>query len=401
MKILVINAGSSSLKFQLFDMENEEVIAKGNCEKIGLPGAFIGYKTNGAKKEVQVLMPDHTVAIQQVFKVLTDEKEGVIKSLDEISAVGHRFVQGGWLFDKSVIIDQSVIDKLEQLVDLSPLHAHANMAGVKGCMSVIPNVPQTIIFDTSFHATMPAKAYMYGIKYEDYEKYHVRKYGFHGTSHRYVMGEVSKLLGKDPKDLKIITVHLGNGSSITAIDHGKSVDTTMGLTPLEGLMMGTRSGDLDATVVSYLAAKKNMTAQEVVQYLNKECGIMGVSGVSSDMRELNSAIEAGNERARLALDMLIYRVKKYIGAYMAVLGGADAIVFTGGIGEHQEDLREFSLENMDYCGIKIDVEKNNHLPRGTVEEITGEGSKVRIFRIPTDEELLIARDTKELVESKK
>lgn len=400
MKILVINAGSSSLKFQLFDMDNEKVIAKGNCEKIGLEGSFIGYKTKGDKKEVAFDMPDHTVAIKKVFEVLTDKEEGVIKSVDEISAVGHRFVQGGWLFDKSVIISEDTIEKLNMLTDLSPLHAHANMAGVKGCTAVMPNVPQTIVFDTSFHATMPAKAFMYGINYEDYEKYHVRKYGFHGTSHRFVTQEVAKLLNKNPEDIKVITVHLGNGSSITAVDHGKSVDTTMGLTPLEGLIMGTRSGDVDATVVSYLAEKKGMSASEVVNYLNKKCGIAGVSGVSSDMRELNTAIKAGNPRARLALDMLIYRVKKYIGSYMAVLGGADAIVFTGGIGEHQEDLREEALANMEYCGIEIDVEKNNNLPRGTIEEISTPNSKVRVFRIPTDEELMIARDTKRLIESK-
>lgn len=400
MKILVINAGSSSLKFQLFDMDNEKVIAKGNCEKIGLEGSFIGFKTNGDKKEVAFNMPNHKVAIQKVFDVLTDKEDGVIKSVDEISAAGHRVVQGGWLFNESVLITDEVLAKLKQLTDLSPLHAQANMAGVEGCKSVAPNIPQVLVFDTAFHATMPAKAYMYGINYEDYEKYHIRKYGFHGTSHRFVTQEVAKLMNKKPEDLKIITVHLGNGSSITAVDHGKSVDTTMGLTPLEGLVMGTRSGDLDPSVVSYLAEKKGMTATEVVNYLNKQCGIAGVSGVSSDMRELNTAIKNGNERARLALDMLIYRVKKYIGSYMAVLGGADAIVFTGGIGEHQEDLREEALANMEYCGIEIDVEKNNNLPRGTVEEISTPNSKVRVFRIPTDEELMIARDTKRLVENK-
>lgn len=400
MKILVINAGSSSLKFQLFDMSTEQVIAKGNCEKIGLDGSFIGYKTKGDKKEVAVHMPDHKAAVKEVFKVLTDKTDGVISGLSEINAVGHRFVQGGWLFDKSVVIDDDVVRKLNMLTDLSPLHAHANMAGYLGCAALMPHTPQTIIFDTSFHATMPPKAFMYGIKYEDYEKYHVRKYGFHGTSHRYVMGETAKLLRKDPKDLKLITVHLGNGSSITAIDHGKSVDTTMGLTPLEGLIMGTRSGDLDPTVVSYLANKKDMTADEVVSYLNKQCGILGVSGVSSDMRELNSAIEAGNERARLALDMLIYRVKKFIGSYLAVLGGADAIVFTGGIGEHQEDLREGALEGLECFGIEIDKDKNNNLPRGTTEEISTPNSKIRVFRIPTDEELLIARDTLALISNK-
>ncbi len=397
MKILVVNAGSSSLKFQLFNMDNEQVIAKGNCEKIGLSGSFIGYTMNGEKNEIKVDMPDHKVAIAKVFDILTDKNKGVIKDVSEIDAVGHRFVQGGWLFDESVLMDDEAVKKLDQIAELSPLHAHANMAGYQGCKALMPNTPQVTVFDTSFHATMPPKAYMYGIKYEDYEKYHVRKYGFHGTSHRFVLGETAKLLGKKPEELNIITVHLGNGSSITAIQNGKSVDTTMGLTPLEGLIMGTRSGDLDPTCVSYLANKKNMTADEVVNYLNKQCGILGVSGVSSDMRELNSAIEAGNERARLALDMLIYRVRKYIGSYMFVLGRVDAIVFTGGIGENQEDLREESLKGLENFGIEIDVEKNNHLPRGTIEEISTKNSKIKVYRIPTNEELLIALDTKNLV----
>lgn len=397
MKILVVNAGSSSLKFQLFDMDNESVIAKGNCEKIGLEGSFIGYKTKGDKKEVQVKMPDHKVAMENVFKLLTDKNEGVIKDVSEIDAVGHRFVQGGWLFSQSTLMTDKTVELLDQVSDLSPLHAHANMAGYKGCVALMPNTPQVAVFDTSFHATMPPKAYMYGIKYEDYEQYHVRKYGFHGTSHRYVLGQTAKILGKKPEEINIITVHLGNGSSITAIKNGQSVDTTMGLTPLEGLIMGTRSGDIDPTVVSFLGHKKNMDADQMVNYLNKQCGILGVSGVSSDMRELNSAIEQGNSRARLALDMLIYRVKKYIGSYMAVLGKVDAIVFTGGIGENQEDLREDALKDMENYGIVIDVEKNNHLPRGTVEEISAKNSKVKVFRIPTDEELLIARDTMSLI----
>ena len=397
MKILVVNAGSSSLKFQLFDMDNESVIAKGNCEKIGLEGSFIGYKTKGDKKEVQVKMPDHKVAMENVFKLLTDKNEGVIKDVSEIDAVGHRFVQGGWLFSQSTLMTDKTVELLDQVSDLSPLHAHANMAGYKGCVALMPNTPQVAVFDTSFHATMPPKAYMYGIKYEDYEQYHVRKYGFHGTSHRYVLGQTAKFLGKKPEEINIITVHLGNGSSITAIKNGQSVDTTMGLTPLEGLIMGTRSGDIDPTVVSFLGHKKNMDADQMVNYLNKQCGILGVSGVSSDMRELNSAIEQGNSRARLALDMLIYRVKKYIGSYMAVLGKVDAIVFTGGIGENQEDLREDALKDMENYGIVIDVEKNNHLPRGTVEEISTKDSKIKVFRIPTDEELLIARDTMSLI----
>ena len=397
MKILVVNAGSSSLKFQLFDMDNESVIAKGNCEKIGLEGSFIGYKTKGDKKEVQVKMPDHKVAMENVFKLLTDKNEGVIKDVSEIDAVGHRFVQGGWLFSQSTLMTDKTVELLDQVSDLSPLHAHANMAGYKGCVALMPNTPQVAVFDTSFHATMPPKAYMYGIKYEDYEQYHVRKYGFHGTSHRYVLGQTAKILGKKPEEINIITVHLGNGSSITAIKNGQSVDTTMGLTPLEGLIMGTRSGDIDPTVVSFLGHKKNMDADQMVNYLNKQCGILGVSGVSSDMRELNSAIEQGNSRARLALDMLIYRVKKYIGSYMAVLGKVDAIVFTGGIGENQEDLREDALKDMENYGIVMDVEKNNHLPRGTVEEISTKDSKIKVFRIPTDEELLIARDTMSLI----
>ena len=401
MKILVVNAGSSSLKFQLFDMDNETVLAKGNCEKIGLEGSFIGYKLSGDKKEVKVNMPDHKVAMENVFKILTDKKEGVIKDVSEIGAVGHRFVQGGWVFDKSTFLNDEAVKKLNLVEELSPLHARANMAGYKGCAMLMPNTPQVVVFDTSFHATMPPKAYMYGIKYEDYQQYHIRKYGFHGTSHRYVMGEASRLLNKKPEQLNLITVHLGNGSSITAIKNGKSIDTTMGLTPLEGLMMGTRSGDIDPTVVSYLGNKKNMTAEEVVNYLNKQCGVLGVSGVSSDMRELNVAIEQGNERAKLALDMLIYRVKKYIGAFMAVLGKVDAIVFTGGIGENQEDLRVGALKDMENYGIIIDEKKNNTLPRGTIEEISTNKSKVKVFRIPTNEELLIARDTLALVQSKK
>lgn len=397
MKILVINAGSSSLKFQLFDMENEKVIAKGNCEKIGLQSSFIGYKTTGDKKEVPVKMTNHVEALENVLKILTDENEGVIKDLSEISACGHRVVQGGWIFDKSVLVTKKVLKDLDKLTDLSPLHAHANMAGINGCLKVMPKVPQVLVFDTSFHATMPEKAYNYGIKYQDAEKYHIRKYGFHGTSHRYVANECAKLLGKKLEDLNLITVHMGNGSSITAIKNGKSVDTTMGLTPLEGLIMGTRSGDLDPTVVSYLADKKSQSASEVVSYLNKECGMLGISGVSSDLREINDAINKGNKRAKLALDMLKYRTKKFIGSYMAVLGKVDAIVFTGGVGENQEDLREEALEGMENFGIEIDVKKNRSLPRGTTELISTKKSKVKVYRIPTDEELLIARDTLALI----
>lgn len=397
MKILVINAGSSSLKFQLFDMENESVIAKGNCEKIGLPASFIGYKTNGDKKEVAVKMDNHVEALENVLKILTDKNEGVIKSLSEISACGHRVVQGGWIFDKSVLVTKKVLKDLEKLTDLSPLHAHANMAGINGCLKVMPKVPQVLVFDTSFHATMPEKAYNYGIKYQDAEKYHIRKYGFHGTSHRFVANECARLMKKKLEDLNLITVHMGNGSSITAIEKGKSIDTTMGLTPLEGLIMGTRSGDLDPSVVSYLADKKGQSASEVVSYLNKECGMLGISGVSSDLREINDAVAKGNKRAKLALDMLKYRTKKFIGSYMAVLGKVDAIVFTGGVGENQEDLREEALKGLENYGIILDVKKNSSLPRGTNELISTKKSKVKVYRIPTDEELLIARDTLELI----
>lgn len=397
MKILVINAGSSSLKFQLFDMENESVIAKGNCEKIGLPASFIGYKTNVDKKEVAIKMSNHVEALENVLKILTDKNEGVIKSLSEISACGHRVVQGGWIFDKSVLVTKKVLKDLEKLTDLSPLHAHANMAGINGCLKVMPKVPQVLVFDTSFHATMPEKAYNYGIKYQDAEKYHIRKYGFHGTSHRFVANECARLMKKKLEDLNLITVHMGNGSSITAIEKGKSIDTTMGLTPLEGLIMGTRSGDLDPSVVSYLADKKGQSASEVVSYLNKECGMLGISGVSSDLREINDAVAKGNKRAKLALDMLKYRTKKFIGSYMAVLGKVDAIVFTGGVGENQEDLREEALKGLENYGIILDVKKNSSLPRGTNELISTKKSKVKVYRIPTDEELLIARDTLELI----
>ena len=397
MKILVINAGSSSLKFQLFDMENESVIAKGNCEKIGLPASFIGYKTNGDKKEVAIKMSNHVEALENVLKILTDKNEGVIKSLSEISACGHRVVQGGWIFDKSVLVTKKVLKDLEKLTDLSPLHAHANMAGINGCLKVMPKVPQVLVFDTSFHATMPEKAYNYGIKYQDAEKYHIRKYGFHGTSHRFVANECARLMKKKLEDLNLITVHMGNGSSITAIEKGKSIDTTMGLTPLEGLIMGTRSGDLDPSVVSYLADKKGQSASEVVSYLNKECGMLGISGVSSDLREINDAVVKGNKRAKLALDMLKYRTKKFIGSYMAVLGKVDAIVFTGGVGENQEDLREEALKGLENYGIILDVKKNSSLPRGTNELISTKKSKIKVYRIPTDEELLIARDTLELI----
>ncbi len=400
MKVLVINAGSSSLKYQLLDMKNEKLIAKGNCEKIGLSGSFVSLKANGQEKIVNGKLNNHEEAMEVVMKLLTDKENNVLSSLSEIEAVGHRVLHGGEIYTDSVVITDKVMADLEKLRPLGPLHMPANISGIKACQEVMPSVPQVAVFDTAFHSKMPAKAFMYGVKFEDYQELGIRKYGFHGTSHRFILEETAKLLGKNKEDVKVISVHVGNGSSVSAIKDGKSVDTSMGFTPLEGLVMGTRSGDIDASVVEYLCDKKGWTVQKAVNYLNKEGGVLGVSGVSSDMREINSAIEAGNERARLALDMLCYRVKKYVGSYLAVLNGADAIVFTGGIGENQEDMRETVLSDMAYAGIKFDKEKNNNLPRGTVEEISLPTSKVKVFRLPTNEELMIARDTVNLVKNK-
>ena len=397
MNILVINAGSSSLKFQLINMKNEEVIAKGNCEKIGISGSFLKYKANGQESKFDFEMKDHDVAIKKVLKVLVDEKIGVIKSLKEISAVGHRVLHGGEIYKDSVLIDAKVMNNLKKLVPLGPLHMPANITGIKACKKAIPGVPNVAVFDTAFHANMPKEAFLYAVPYELYTKDKVRRYGFHGTSHKFVSNEVAKLLKKPLKKLKIITIHLGNGSSMAAVKNGVSIDTSMGFTPLEGLIMGTRSGDIDASVVGYIADKYNFSGNEVVNYLNKKSGIEGISGVSSDMRDVNSEAEKGNERAKLIVPMMAYRVKKYIGAYSAVMGGVDAIVFTGGIGENQEDLRDYSTRGLECLGIEIDNKKNYSLPRGTIEKISTKKSKVAVYRIPTNEELVIARDTMQLI----
>lgn len=398
MKILVVNAGSSSLKFQLIDMADESVIAKGNCEKIGLVGSFVKYKAHGKEIIIDGNLKNHKEAIEKVLVLLTDSENGVVKNLNEISAIGHRVLHGGEIYKESVRINDEVMKNLDELTPLGPLHMPANITGIKACQAVMPNVPQVAVFDTAFHAQMPKEAYLYGIDYDFYKNDKVRRYGFHGTSHKFVSNEVAKLLNKDLKDIKVITVHVGNGSSIAAVKGGHSIDTSMGFTPIEGLIMGTRCGDIDASVVGYIADKYNFTGSQVVEFLNKKSGISALSGVSSDMREVNSASEAGNERAQLVVPMLSYRVKKYIGAYAAAMGGVDAIVFTGGIGENQEDLRELSLKGLEFLGIEIDVEKNNHLPRGTVERISTDKSKVAVYRLPTDEELVIARDTKNLCE---
>ena len=396
MKILVINSGSSSLKYQLFDMDNEKVLAKGNCEKIGLDDPIISYKHDG-KEETFTGAKNHEEAIKKVLDILVDPSNGVIKSFKEIDAIGHRVVMGGWIFKESVLVTEKVIKDIEKLSDMAPLHNPANAMGMRACKKIMPKTPQVAVFDTAFHSTMPDYAYMYGIKYEDYKKYNLRKYGAHGTSHRYVTYELAKALKKDVNKVKAITCHLGNGSSITAIENGKSVDTSMGLTPLQGLVMGSRSGDIDPTVVQFLCEHKNITPAQAISYLNKECGLLGISGKTSDMRAVKGFAEKGDERSKLALKMLAYSAKKYIGTYLAVLNGADAIVFTGGIGENRPEMREEIISNMENLGIVLDKEKNDNFKRGQVELISARKSKVKIYVIPTDEELLIARDTKAIV----
>ena len=400
MKILVVNAGSSSLKYQLLDMSNDKLLAKGNCEKIGLSDPIISYKHDG-KEEIFEGAKNHEEAIKKVLNILIDKNIGVIKSFDEIGAIGHRVVMGGWIFKESTLIDDEVIDQIDKLAEMAPLHNPAHVLCMRACKKVMPNIPQVAIFDTSFHSTMPEKAYMYAIKYEDYEKFHVRRYGAHGTSHRFVTQELAKVLGKDVNEVNAITCHLGNGSSITAIKNGQSVDTSMGLTPLQGVVMGTRSGDIDPTVVQFLCSHKNQSVDQVLNYLNKECGLLGISGISSDHREVSQSAEKGNKRAQLALDLLAYSVKKYIGMYMAILNGAEAIVFTGGIGENSFEAREQILEDMEYLGIVIDKKKNANFKRGQIELISSPESKVKVYVIPTNEELMMARDTLRIVKNLK
>ena len=400
MKILVVNAGSSSLKYQLLDMENDKLLAKGNCEKIGLADPIISYKHDG-KEEIFEGAKNHEEAIKKVLDVLVDKKNGVIKSFDEIGAIGHRVVMGGWIFKESTLIDDKVIEQIDRLSEMAPLHNPAHVLCMRACKKVMPNIPQVAVFDTSFHSSMPEKAYMYAIKYEDYEKFHVRRYGAHGTSHRFVTQELAKVLGKDVSEVNAITCHLGNGSSITAIKNGKSVDTSMGLTPLQGVVMGTRSGDIDPTVVQFLCSHKNQSVDQVLNYLNKECGLLGISGISSDHREVSQSAEKGNKRAQLALDLLAYSVKKYIGMYMAVLNGAEAIVFTGGIGENSYEAREQILQDLEYLGIVLDKDKNKNFKRGQIELISSPKSKVKVYVIPTNEELMMAKDTLEIVKNLK
>ena len=398
MKILVVNAGSSSLKYQLFDMQNETVIAKGAVERIGIPGSVLKAKGNGMEKVYEQDMPDHKVAIQLVLHALHDEGIGVIKSMDEIGAVGHRVVASGEYFKKPTLVDDEVIKTLEEKTfQLGPLHNPAAAAGLHACMDVMPGTPMVLVFDSSFHQTMPEKAYMFGIKYEDYKAYGVRKYGAHGTSHKFVSQEAAKYMGKDAKTLKIVTCHLGNGSSISAVDGGICVDTSMGFTPLDGVLMGTRSGCIDASAVEFLARKKGYDAARMVTYLNKECGVLGISGVSSDFRDLIAGEEQGNARCKLALDMFAYQTKKFVGSYAAAMGGLDCIVFTAGIGENTPTVREGVCEGLEFLGVKLDKEANNGKNTGAIREISAKDSKVKILVIPTNEELAIARETLALV----
>ncbi|MBQ2338651.1 MAG: acetate kinase [Prevotella sp.] len=397
MKILVLNCGSSSIKYKLYDMDDESVLAQGGVERIGIEGAFLKLTLpNGEKKQIMHDMPDHKEGVNFVFQTLLDPELGAISSLDEIDAVGHRIVQGGDLFEKSCLVDQKVEEGIESLCDLAPVHNAGHLKGIRAVDHLMPNVPQVTVFDNAFHSTMPAYAYLYAVPYEIYEKYHVRRYGFHGTSHRYVSHRVAEIMGRDIRDLKIITCHIGNGASVAAIKDGKVMDTSMGLTPLAGVMMGSRSGDIDASAVTYIMDKLGKTPQQMADYLNKESGVLGISGISSDMRDVEVAAKEGNERAKLALQMYAYRIKKYIGAYAAAMGGVDVIVWTAGVGENQTGTRAEACEGLEFLGIEIDREKNAAV-RSREELISTPESKVKVYVVPTDEEIVIARDTMEIV----
>ena len=397
MKILVLNSGSSSIKYKLYDMDNESVLAQGGVERIGLDKAFIKVKLpNGEKKQIMADLPTHKEGVSLVFNCLLDPEFGAIKSLDDIEAVGHRIVQGGDKYDKSVILTKQVEKDIEDLCDLAPVHNAGHLKGIRAVNELMPNTPQVCVFDNAFHSTMPDYAYLYAIPYDLYENYHVRRYGFHGTSHRYVSHRVCEILGLDFNKAKIITCHIGNGASVAAITNGKVLDTSMGLTPLEGLMMGTRCGDIDPSAVTYLMDKLDKKPQEMCDYLNKKSGVIGITGISSDMRDIENAAKEGNERAQLALKMYDYRIKKYIGAYAAALGGVDVVVFTAGVGENQTGTRAQACKGLEFMGIKIDEAKNATI-HGEEAIISTPDSKVKVVVVPTDEEIVIARDTKELI----
>jgi len=398
MKVLVINAGSSSLKYQLIDTGDETVLAKGLAERIGIDNSVLSHTPAGKEKvEIRTDIKDHVQAVKMVIDALVHPEYGVIKDMSEISAVGHRVVHGGEKFSSSVVIDDDVIEAIRANSDLAPLHNPANIVGIEACKSVMPDTPMVAVFDTAFHQTMPKEAYIYAIPYSAYEKYSIRRYGFHGTSHKYVALRAAKLLGRPIEELKIVTCHLGNGSSIAAVKNGRSVDTSMGFTPLEGLPMGTRCGAIDPAIITFLMEKENMTYQEINRYMNKESGVLGISGVSSDFRDLEAAADEGNERAQLALDIFAYSIKKYIGAYAAAMGGLDCVVFTAGIGENNPNIRQKACEGLDFLGITVDNEKNQYTKKGKEGEISTADSKVKVLVIPTNEELMIARETVELV----
>lgn len=401
MKILVVNAGSSSLKYQLMDMTDESVKAKGVVERIGQSGSFLKHSVPGRDSvEINLDAKTHVVAIKAVLDALVDKKIGILSSIDEIDAVGHRVLHGGEKFAKSVVIDQECLDAIEEFIPLGPLHNPANLMGIKACEEAMPNVPMVAVFDTAFHQTMPKEAYMYGLPYEAYRKHRIRRYGFHGTSHLYVSGKAAEVVGKDIKDLKIITCHIGNGSSLAAVKYGQCVDTSMGLTPLEGLVMGTRCGDIDPAIVPLLMEREGLTPQEMDTYMNKKSGVLGLSdNLSSDFRDLGKAFKEGNKYAELALKVVAYRIKKYIGSYAAVMNGVDVIVFTAGVGENDSYIREITLEGLEYLGVELDKNVND-MTHGKIAKISTDNSKVAVYVIPTNEELVIARDTQRLVTAK-
>lgn len=396
MKVLVLNCGSSSIKYKLFDMEKQEVMTQGAIEKIGLTGSFLQFRHNGDKVTLEGEILEHKTGIEYILGVITSDKYGCIKSLSEIDAVGHRVVHGGEKFNSSVLITDEIINEMVECIELAPLHNPPNLAGIYAVQELMPDVPQVGVFDTAFHQTMPASSYMYGVPYSLYEKYAIRRYGFHGTSHRYVSKRVCEILNVPAEGQKIVTAHIGNGGSLAAIKDGKSIDTSMGMTPVEGLLMGTRSGDIDAGILSFIMEKENIGSQAISTLVNKHGGLLGISGISSDMREIQNGVKEGNERAQLAFDMFVHRIKKYIGSYAAVLGGLDTLVFTGGIGEYSVITRENVCKDMEFLGIKLDAEKNQ-AAYGDEAIISTPDSKVKVVVVPTDEEFMIASDTMDIV----
>ncbi len=402
MKVLVVNAGSSSLKYQLFETENDAVLAKGNCERIGIDGSRIIHKSDRCGEYIKEQpLKNHSEAMHLVVDVLLDKQVGSLNSVNEIEAIGHRVVHGGPHFATSTLVTKEVMDVLNDCITYAPLHTSAHIMGINGCTAVMPDVPQVLVFDTAFHQTMEKEVYMYGISYDMYEKYNIRRYGAHGTSHRYVSGEMIKILGGEAKGKKIVTCHIGNGSSISAVKDGKCVDTSMGFTPLDGVLMGTRCGSIDPAIVPFIMEKCNLSPKEVESYMNKKCGFDGIGGVGSDSRDVEKAMNAGNERAKLAFDMLCYQIKKYIGSYAAAMGGLDAIVFTAGIGEHTPYIRKNSLKGLEFLGVELDEERNAFGHSGTPVKLSKDSSRVQVYMIPTNEELVIAKDTEEIVKNLK